>query len=138
VSGGLRHFERSRRLKLDALVCLLDTHGQGDMVFGTVVKEKHAANKYIRPKKDELGYSLEFDHADRIRVRLAVTNPNEYAIKFLLKTFPCKSQGLTLIEFLGILLLGFEPILKALQAMKKSGDVPFVELMPHPLLRLQY
>jgi hypothetical protein len=121
----------------DSLVCLLDPEGDGDAVFCTVTRESRIKSENGN-RKDKIIPSLQTEDRYRVKARLSlVSSHNLYDIRLVLRHFTLRNTAKSecaLIEFPGILLPAFEPVLKALQAMKERGDLPFADLIVPPVM----
>ncbi|KAF2219822.1 hypothetical protein BDZ85DRAFT_224682 [Elsinoe ampelina] len=127
------HWEHSRRLQPDSVVCLLTS--QGKLIFCHVTREF----RDTRGKKKE---DDRFPPPSRASVSL-VNNPRRASVLLRPVDLSPHSVGdliyvhalgglagdCTLVEFPGVLLPAFMPTLQALQTLSKSGTIPFSEFL---------
>lgn len=124
---------RSKRLQPGALVCL--AYSGQDVVFCTIAgppRLRRNKNGEPLPAKSLSSFSQEEDVAT---VTLEMAEFTDSNVRCILNRYTPKGPAIfgSLVEFPGILLAEFEPTLRALQQMKKSGDLPFSEfLAPGP------
>ncbi|PYI09577.1 P-loop containing nucleoside triphosphate hydrolase protein [Aspergillus sclerotiicarbonarius CBS 121057] len=118
-------WNQSKRLQGGALVCLVDADGK--ILFCTAAEPRLIPPGNPRPKDIP---SLS-DHKDIASVALELTDPGEEDVQYILDRYRTRGSTvlLTLVEFPGVLLPAFDPTLRALQRMKRSGDLPFATLL---------
>lgn len=120
----------SQRLEPDALVCLLDP--AETIIFCTVdqnTKPKTDRSQHFRKNAEDADAEQQFSKLyslpNRAAVFLKLEDPTSETIGKLLML--CKArpghQTASLVEFPKILLPSFKPTLRALQEMKKTGDL---------------
>lgn len=126
-------WERSKRLQPGALVCL--AYPGQDVVFCTIAgSPRPRRNKVGEPLHAKVLSSL-WQKEDVATVTLEMAQFMDSNVQCILNRYTPKGPAIfgLLVEFPGILLASFEPTLRALQQMKKSGDLPFSELLaPDP------
>ncbi|KAI9789612.1 MAG: hypothetical protein M1816_005921 [Peltula sp. TS41687] len=133
-------WENSKRLQTDALVCILGVHRS--VVFCTVaeqrlastsIKEQQNGNIALlpqsadqpRPKPDNL-----FTDPQHSYLTLRLVDSDDSNISHILERLTtCHATESKLIEFPGVILPSFDPVLRALQRMIHSQDVPFADYL---------
>jgi hypothetical protein len=139
-------WENSNRLQSDSLICLLDPSDDGFVVFCVVVGEdnwhRRAADprellRTMRSQADGFKSARLTGHSTKAYIRLKLVSSDTETVQQLLDRFPTDlgttgRSGIVLVEFPGTMLHGFEPTLKALQTMKKKGNLPFAEFLTPP------
>ena len=115
-------WESSKRLSTDALVCIVS--GNGLVLFLVVMGSD---SKETPRGFDKHSYNVWSD-PNHSYVVTKLANPGDAAY---LVTHLCRihNASLTLVEFPGVLLPAFLPILKALQQMSVTLDMPFASLI---------
>ena len=140
-------WNESKQLQFDALVCLVSATGR--TVFFTVCdptptppapkrqntgqtddetetdEVERDTEEYLRRKANVPSLHL---NRDRAAVALAMAQYDEEDVEWIneqLRRFPQLRQ--TLVEFPGVLLPSFGPVLEALQVMSEKLDLPFAE-----------
>lgn len=113
------YWERSRRLQAEALICLLS--GKGAAIFCCIMNEP----KQVQPEEQDTGTTV--PTRATIGLKLASDDPGDVAVA--LGHFTGDAATTTIIEFPGVLLPAFEHTLKALQDMKRNGDLPLADLL---------
>ncbi|OCL03127.1 P-loop containing nucleoside triphosphate hydrolase protein, partial [Glonium stellatum] len=127
-------WERSRRLQLDTLVCIVD-HG-GTAIFCSV---STAARLPLGPMQRRLDSQKQGitnvvnvdEDPELMYLYLKLVEEDETNVKHMLKL---SSQSRNppkafLVEFPKVLLPSFYPTLQALQSMSGKGDLPFSEIL---------
>lgn len=71
---------------------------------------------------------------NRIRLALAAADQPGSSIMFENFPFGLVSRSFTLVEFPKVLLPSFDPVLRALQSMQMSGDLPFSKILAPPMV----
>ncbi|KAI9712705.1 MAG: hypothetical protein M1820_001326 [Bogoriella megaspora] len=123
----------SRRLDLDALVCLLDSNGSA--IFCYVISKRKGNLKKGVPfsVKAAIEEKIEDQAQDSMRasVLLGLVQNDAASVRTLLARFQGSSlfKQESLVEFPGVLLPSFQSTLLALQDMAKTLDLPFSELI---------
>ena len=108
-------WEESRRLEEGILLCFVSLSGTRSSILFFTVSQKHTD-----PKMD---YNLSSDdHQSTISAKLATWNQNN--MESLLQ-LSCQNIRGVLIEFPGVLLATFTPILENLQNMQQLSRLPF-------------
>ncbi|KAG8630565.1 hypothetical protein KVT40_002184 [Elsinoe batatas] len=128
------HWEHSRRLQPDSVVCLLTPHGK--LIFCHVTREfrdthgKKKAEDDRFPPPSRASVSL-VDNPRRASVLLRPVDLGSRSVEDLIYVHALGdlAGNCTLVEFPGVLLPAFMPTLQALQALSKSGTVPFSEFL---------
>jgi AAA domain len=139
-------WENSKRLQPDSLLCLLDTSGDGFIVFCVVTGDDRETKTSTEFPEAQVAMNFQMDnyksaklsgHSTKAYIRLKLVSSDTDTVQQILDRFPTDigptgRSGMILVEFPGILLPAFEPTLKALQTMKRKGDLPFAELLTPP------
>lgn len=133
VQERLAWWAGSRRLGVDALVCLVDPDGEGDLLFCTVLRKTRAQDRTLS-EHERSDSAIEAAEGNRYRVRLGAAALSEHSTRFVFKNFPRTRLGhqYTLVEFPGVLLPSFEPVLRALQQKSRMDELPLAELLTPP------
>ncbi|KAF4555646.1 AAA domain-containing protein 5 [Elsinoe fawcettii] len=128
------HWERSRRLSADSVVCILTSGGKA--IFCHVTREfldtrrrkKPDETEDPRPSRDSVSL---VHRADRASVLVRPVEHDRHSVEDLLYLHACPERvgQCTLVEFSGVLLPAFMPTLQALQNFSKSSAIPFTELL---------
>ena len=122
-------WESSKRLQHDALVCLVDFNGP--ILFCSVVLLEKRQNVKTQsnssPAKD---FGL-WQDSQFVRARLAPVNQDPDMIKefYAASSKRSDTSSILIVELPGVLLPAFQPILQALQKIKRAGDLPFADLL---------
>lgn len=115
-------WEHSRRLRPDALLCLVDA--MQNVTFFTVCDEANENRPDGRCSK------LLYGDPARASVIVRLVQPHELDIERLVISLSSHTSGAhVLCEFPGILLSSFYPTLEALQKMSETLDLPFAEII---------
>ncbi len=108
-------WEDSKRLEEGSLLCFISfTNNKSSLLFLTV------SEKFTDPKSSYSLYS--HNHIATIVTKLATRNQEDLEMLIQLS---CQNKRGALIEFPGILLATFVPILENLQNMHGFGHLPF-------------
>lgn len=118
----------SKRLQAGALVCLIVNRRL--VLFCNVVE----APKPMHPKEGEQTKTQPnmgglWKEATSASVLLGLTDSRTRNIQSVLDQYSPDASDFTLIEFPGVLLPAFEPTLRALQSIKRAGNLPFSDLL---------
>ncbi|KAF2813866.1 P-loop containing nucleoside triphosphate hydrolase protein [Mytilinidion resinicola] len=135
-------WERSRRLQKDTLVCIVNASGSAifciiaDSSQRDIEKDATQTEEQKQYKKAKLQPPSETlaRHPQRACVVMRPVDTDDASSKTLLWHYADCVTGRNrphdlLVEFPGVLLPSFQPILKALQAMSESADLPFSEFL---------
>lgn len=127
-------WERSRRLQLDTLVCIIDNGGTA--IFCSVSTAPRLPSEELQQRldylKQEITSVLNVDEdPECVYLYLRLVEEDAINVKYMLKLssqsrHPPKAL---LVEFPKVLLPSFYPSLQALQAMSGKGELPFSELL---------
>ncbi|KKK26527.1 hypothetical protein ARAM_006130 [Aspergillus rambellii] len=122
----------SKRLQKGSLVCL--TVNDTTVIFCTVsdiplrrVAHNQKSNHKSQNLEDEL--AVLWMNPEEAFITLTPVNPDENTIRLLLDMLNAKGGSLSMIEFPGVLMAGFEATLRALQRMKQASYLPFENLL---------
>jgi len=130
-------WENCKHLKPDAFVCLIASSGRVIFFFVNEFanlkdwREKEMKRRLTKSKKwtqdDDYVPNL-YTSGDRVQVLLKFAKEDADNIMWVINNLKDKNQSsFCLVEFPGILLPTFMPILRALQARSKTLDVPFAQ-----------
>lgn len=133
----------SKRLEKDALLCLVNSSARnGFAIFCSVTGTRSVAPKQKdetekRSREDELrdiGLSGDkFKGYLKLSLVSSNTADDRHILTLLSSTLPGylnnSRPNVTLVEFPGILLPSFGPVLKSLQDIKRAGRLPFTDLL---------
>ena len=125
-----RWWSDCRQLQADALVCLIDSDGN-TLFFSVaergVIEVKTQAHTEEGLEDHKISRFNLWDDPQRaaITLRLIDIGDQDFASILGKKFDNCRNQ--LLVEFPGVLLPSFQPILEALQRMSVHGNVPFSE-----------
>lgn len=128
----LQTWEDSKRLGLDALVCLIDAAGAATFFM---VDVPHVAKRGQGGKPGESRYlhNNYTRHKDphRAHAVLRFVEHNRDTAKQVLSFFDSavRQARMKLVEFPGVLVPAFQPTLAALQKMSVSLDLPFADIV---------
>ncbi|OJJ85103.1 putative NF-X1 finger and helicase domain protein [Aspergillus glaucus CBS 516.65] len=118
----------SKRLQPGALICLIIKGNQ--VLFCTVTESPRPSP---RKEKDRNKPQAKSDglwkESTTATVSLELTNSNNRDIQCILDHYSSGASRFTLVEFPGVLLPAFGPTLRALQSMKRTGSLPFADLL---------
>jgi hypothetical protein len=117
-----------KRLDPEALVCLVDSHGN-TMFFTVHPLSKPKAHQSLFGKKRtaaDAQFRLFFLDKHRAQVSLHPITSSEHALRPLVQWARQPTQ-LSLVEFPGVVLPAFKPTLEALQSMKAERDLIMIE-----------
>ncbi|PGG95383.1 hypothetical protein AJ79_10093, partial [Helicocarpus griseus UAMH5409] len=115
VSDRTKFWKDSKRLEEGALLCFVSLIGNRTAFLFLTVSEKRVASK--------APYSLDSDGSISTVVTRLATRRHE-DLEFLLQLSHQRTRG-ALIEFPGVILATFVPILENLQNMQRLGRLPF-------------
>ncbi|KAI1100416.1 P-loop containing nucleoside triphosphate hydrolase protein [Jackrogersella minutella] len=123
----------SDRLEIGALVCLLQ---KGTAVFCVVAESTSRYDPQKKPTNKTgkgVGERNVYSDSEFAYVNLRLAEPSEMNLRVMVRAFQSKKLVETvLVEFPGVLLPSFEPILSALQHISKTVDLPFIKLLSPP------
>ncbi|KAK1241600.1 hypothetical protein MKX08_001574 [Trichoderma sp. CBMAI-0020] len=130
-------WERSKRLQVGALVCVID--GTDSVIFCTVSEStlRNQSDQTIRTEKkpandSSTGLKLTLsDEADYLHVNLQLIDATPDTVTQALHWYHTKGPSgyRYLVEFPGILLASFKHTLDALKEMRQKPYMPFVNLL---------
>ncbi|KEY72970.1 hypothetical protein S7711_04644 [Stachybotrys chartarum IBT 7711] len=129
---------RCRYLQTGAVVCVLDA--SGSVLFFEVAESTKRTADDTRARQKTTGEEQEgqakkemtlAEDPDYLYVNLQLIEPGNRDIKSLLRWY--RSFGLSprkyLVEFPGVLLASFKPVLESLQGMYRKTDIPFSHIL---------
>ncbi|GAB1218500.1 hypothetical protein ATERTT37_007756 [Aspergillus terreus] len=116
----------SKRLQPGALVCLI-VRGKS-VIFCTVTELRRTQTEDSETKKEATDQLLWNDN-EKASVLLHLVDQRSNIIQSILHQYSRKALPMSLVEFPGVLLPGFEPTLRALQSISESQNLPFPDLL---------
>ena len=119
---------RSKRLQVDAFVCLMNKDGL--VMFCTVVASMNKPDESNKLTSDR-GLSTLYADANIASINLKLVEQDANSLQDLLNLciHPDNRGQLSLVEFPGVLLPAFYPTLRALQIIKINDTLPFADLI---------
>jgi AAA domain len=121
-------WKMSKRLQSGALVCLITKAKY--VLFCTVAESQRPPHKRQgQTEKQQKNSNLLWKDPIFSAVTLQLTEARNKNIEIVLRQYILKEPCFALVEFPGVLLPAFEPTLKALQLMKRNGNLPLSELL---------
>lgn len=126
-------WQASKRLQIDALICLADP--QGSVIFCHVMGPEKAEHKKegqeLKPQEQRRDPGRLWKDDKTASIFLSLVEPNNENVQQILHHYRPNhaSYALSLVEFPGVLLPAFQPTLLALQNMKNTRNLPFSEFL---------